>query len=144
MSANGRAFDLQSEREHTLGLRQVPRWAWLNGAAFALGMLPVVLALTVHDRGSMADPACVRQCYTLAHGELWILGFVGGPAVICLVLFVLLHLKSAYRSRLADRAAWSLTALSCLVAFLGLLISGLAMVPVAVLTVCAVAAAPAP
>jgi hypothetical protein len=122
---------------------RLPRWAWLNGAAFAWGVLPVVLALTVHDRGTAADPDGVFHHYTLVHDAgPGILGFVGAPAVISLVLLPLLHLKSTRRSHLADRAAWSLAGVSCLISFAGLITIGVAMLPVAVLTVCAVATAP--
>jgi hypothetical protein len=121
-----------------------PRWAWFNGAAFALGVLPVVLALTVHNRGSAADPACVRHCYTLVHtAGPGILGFVAAPAVISLMLPVLLLLKSTRRNHFADRASSALAALSCLISLFGLTTNVfVAMLPAAVLTVCAVVAAP--
>ena len=109
----------------------------------AWGILPVVLALTVHDRGSTADPDSVFHHYTLVHvAGPAVLGFVGAPAFISLLLLPLLHLKSTRRSHVADRAAWSLAGLSCLLSFAGLITSGVAMLPVALLTVCAVATAP--
>lgn len=123
--------------------RQLPRWAWLNAAAFASGLLPVILAFTAHTHGTDADPECVRRCYTLIHfAGPAILGYVGAPALICLVLPVFLHLKSTRRSHFANRAAWSLAILSCFLGFTGLLTEGLAMLPVAVLSVCAVVTAP--
>ncbi|MGI8506308.1 MAG: hypothetical protein ACR2MK_05800 [Solirubrobacteraceae bacterium] len=116
---------------------------WFNGAAFALGVLPVVLAYTVHDRGSVADPDCVRHCYTLVHvAGPGVLGFVGAPAVISLVLPVLLHLKGTRRSHFADRVAWSLATLGCLIGLVGMITAGIAMLPAPVLIVCAVVTAP--
>jgi hypothetical protein len=138
--ATGRAADANPSggRSHRL-----PRWAWFNAAAFALGLLPVVLALTVHNHGSTADPDCVRRCYTLVHtAGPGVLGYLGAPALISLVLPVLLHLKSTRRSHFADHAAWSLAILSCLLGFVALLTGGLAVLPAVVLTVCAVVAAP--
>lgn len=132
-----------SGRERSRGLRRLPSWVWFNGAAFASGMLPVVLAYTVHDRGSVADPDCVFHCYTLVHtAGPGILGFVGAPALISLVLPVLLHLKSTRRSHFADRVAWSLATLSCLIGLVGMVTAGLAMLPAPVLIVCAVITAP--
>jgi hypothetical protein len=132
-----------SGRERPRDLRRLPRWVWFNGAAFAWGMLPVVLAYTVHDRGSVADPDCVFHCYTLVHtAGPGILGFVGAPALISLVLPVLLHLKGTRRSHFADRVAWSLATLSCLIGLVGMITGGLAMLPAPVLIVCAVVTAP--
>jgi hypothetical protein len=122
---------------------QVAQWMWFNGAAFALGTLPVVLALTVHDRGTAADPDMIRHHYTVVQvAGLGILAFAAAPALITLILPVLLHLKSTRRSHFADRAAWSFAVLSCLISLVGLLSLGLSMLPVAVLTVCAVAVTP--
>jgi hypothetical protein len=117
---------------------------WFNGAAFASGVLPVVLACTVPDRGSVADPYCVRHCYTLVHeAGPAILGYVGAPAVISLVLFALLHRKGTIGSHLADRAAWSLAILSCLISLVGLTsAAGVEMFPVAALTIWTVVTAP--
>jgi hypothetical protein len=117
---------------------------WFNGAASLTGVLPIVLALTVHDHGTTADPYCIRHCYTLVHvAGPGALGFIGAPLVISLVMFALLPVKHARYGRYAERAAWSLSTLSCLVCFGGLLTSvGLAMLPVAALTMCAVATAP--
>jgi hypothetical protein len=121
-----------------------PRWVWFNGAAFVLGLLPVVLALTIHNRGSAADPACLRHCYTLVHtAGPGVLGFVAAPAVISLMLPMLLLRKSTRRSHFADRASWVLATLSCLISLFGLTTNiYVAMLPAAVLTVCAVVAAP--
>jgi Na+/proline symporter len=143
LSTNAPSVDRRSGHEHARGFLQPPRWVWFNGAAFALGVLPVVLALTVHDRGTVADPDGVLHRYTLVHvAGPGVLGFVGAPAVITLVLPVLLYLKSTRRSHFADRAAWWLAGLSCLIGVVGLITAGLAMLPVTVLTVCAVATAP--
>jgi hypothetical protein len=132
-------------RGHELArrLQRLPRWAWFNVAAFAAGMLPVVLATTVQDRGDSADPDCVFHCYTLVHvAGPWVLGYLGAPAVISLLLLLLLHRKSTRRSHFADRAAWSLATVTCLISLVGLITGGLALLPVAVLIVCAVATAP--
>jgi hypothetical protein len=62
--------------------------------------------------------------------------------MISLVLPVPLPLKDTRGSQFADRAAWALAILSCLISAVGLMSAGLAMLPVAVLTVCAVATEP--
>ncbi len=126
------------------GFNQLHRWAWLNSAAFLCGLVPVVLALTVHNHGTSADPYCIRHCYTLVHvAGPAVLAFVGTPAAISLVVFALLHLKAKRHSRFADNASWWIAAFSCLICLLGLLTSvGLEMLPVAALTVCAVATFP--
>lgn len=131
-------------RERVRNLTRVDRWVWFNTAACACGVVPVVLALTVHDHGSSADPYCVRHCYTLVHvAGLDALGFVGAPIVIGLAVFALLPFKHARRGRYVNPAAWSLAMLSCVVCLVGLFTSvGFAMLPVAALTVCAVATAP--
>jgi quinol-cytochrome oxidoreductase complex cytochrome b subunit len=121
----------------------VPRWVWLDVAAFLWGVLLVVLAFTDHDRGSAADPDAIFHHYTLVHDAgPAVLLFVGAPAVISLVLLGLLHRKSTRHSHLADRWAWTLTALSCAVCFVGLLVQGIVMLPAAALTVGAVTMAP--
>ena len=143
LSTNAPPAARRSGRERARGLHQQPRWVWFNCAAFVLGMLPVVLALTVHDRGTVADPDGVFHRYTLVHvAGPGVLAFVGAPALISLVLPVFLYLKSTRRSHFADRAAWWLAGLSCLIGVIGLITAGLAMLPVTVLTVCAVATAP--
>ena len=133
-----------SAGEYVRDLARVDRWVWFNGAASLTGVLPIVLGLTVHDHGTNADPACIRHCYTLVHvvgpGAL---GFIGAPLVISLLMFALLPLEHARYGRYADQGAWWLSALSCLLCFGGLLTSvSLAMLPVAPLTLCAVATAP--
>jgi hypothetical protein len=130
--------------EHVRVLTRVDRWVWFNGAASLTGVLPIVLSLTVHDHGTNADPACIRHCYTLVHvAGPGALGFTGAPLVISLMTFALLPVKHARHGRYADQAAWWLCALSCLVCVGGLLTSvSLAMLPVAPLTLCAVATAP--
>jgi hypothetical protein len=141
---------MDRQRDHALDpdarsrrSRRVPRWAWFNAAAFVTGLLPVILALTLHNRGSAFDPDCIRSCYTFVHtAGPGILGYLGAPAVIALMLPILLHLKSTRRSHFADRAALVLAGLSCVLGFVGLLTAGLSVLPVTVLTVCAVATAP--
>ena len=121
----------------------LPRWAWLDLAALAWGLLLVALALTDHNRGSAADPDQVFHSYTLVHDQgVGILAFVGLPALISLVLLGLLHRKSTRGGRLVDRLAWSLAVLSSVACLVGLVIEGIVVVPAAALTVWAVAATP--
>ncbi len=144
LSITASPADRESGREAARALHRLPRWVWFSGAAFALGVLPVVLALTIHNRGSEADPACLRHCYTLVHtAGPGVLGFVAAPALISLMLPVLLLRKSTRRSHVADRVSWALATLSCLISLFGLTTNiYVAMLPAAVLTVCAVVAAP--
>jgi hypothetical protein len=127
-----------------ISLTGVNRWVWFNAAACVSGVLPVLLALAVHNHGSSADPYCIRRCYTLVHvAGRGILGFVGAPLVIALAVFALLPFKHARHGRYVDPAAWTLATLSCLVCIVALSTSiWFAMLPVAALTVCAVATAP--
>jgi hypothetical protein len=122
---------------------RVPRWAWFVTAASLCGWLPVVLALTVHNHGSNADPYCLRRCYTLVHVVgTGILAFVAAPAVISLLVLGLISLRGTRHRRSARHAAWTLTSLSCLICLFALLTSvGIAMLPTAALTVCALATA---
>jgi hypothetical protein len=120
-------------------------WIWLIGLAFTSGVGLVLVACTVHDRCSSSDPACLFHSFTLVHtAGPAILGFVGAPAVISLVIAMLLRIKVTRRSIRADRAAWFFAALSCLICIVGLAVEGFLMLLEAVLTVCAVAAAPFP
>jgi hypothetical protein len=129
---------------HRLRTR-IPGWKWLIGIAFVCGLIPVVTALTAHDRCSSTDPACVYHTYTLVDTQgLWILGVVGAPALISLVVAATLHVKVTRRSLRAEHAAWCLAVISCLIGLVGLLISGLVMLIPAVLTVWAVAISPFP
>jgi hypothetical protein len=125
-------------------LRRVPRWAWFGAAAFLCGWLPVVLALVVHNHGSQADPYCLRHCYTLVHVVgAGILAFVAAPVVISLLVLGLISRHGTRHRRPARRAAWTLAILSCLICFTALITSvGIAMLPPAALTVCALASAP--
>jgi hypothetical protein len=104
----------------------------------------VVLALIVHNHGSQADPYCLRHCYTLVHEVgAGILAPVAAPAAISLLVLGLISRHGTRHRRLARRAAWTLTILSCLICFTALLTSvGMAMLPPAVLNVCAIATAP--
>jgi hypothetical protein len=126
-----------------ISLTRVDRWVRFNAAACVCGVFPVLLALTVHDHGSSADPYCIRRCYTLVHvAGTGVLGFVGAPLMIGLAIFALLSFKHGRRRRYVDPATWTLASLSCLVCTVGLATSlWFAMLPVAVLTVCAVATA---
>jgi hypothetical protein len=124
---------------------RAPLWVWFIGLAFASGVGIVVFAFTVHNRCIESDPDCVYHSYTLVKDAgPGVLGFVGIPAVISLLLVPLLHMKTTRRSHRADRAAWFLTVVTCLVCFVGLIVAGVVMLPAAALTVCAVAAAPFP
>jgi hypothetical protein len=125
-------------------LTQGDRWVWFNAAACVCGLLPVLLALTVHNKGSSADPYCIRRCYTLVQeAGPGVLGFVGAPTVIAAAVFARLWFNHARRGRHADPVAWSLATFSGLVCMLGLVTSvWFAMLPVAALTMCAVAIAP--
>ena len=51
-------------------VRRLDRWMWLNLAALAWGVFLVVLACTVHDRGSANDDALLAALSQL-HGP-WI------------------------------------------------------------------------
>lgn len=119
----------------------IPRWVWFGAAAVACGAVPLILAVTVHNRTSANDPAGLFHHYTLVHtAGAGILGFVGAPLLISLVLLVLLGLNHTRPGRFTTRAAWSLATLSCLIGLLGLVLEW-TMLPAAVLTICAVAAA---
>lgn len=121
----------------------VQKWVWFDLAAFAWGVLLVVLAFTDHDRGSKSDPMAIFHHYTLVHDAgPGVLVFVGAPAMIAVLLVPLLIRKTTRRSYNADRAAWWLTGTSCVLCFVGLLVEGIVVLPAAVLTVCAVAMAP--
>ena len=124
-------------------LSGVKLWVRFMSAACVLGLAPVIVALTVHDHGSSADPSCVRRCFTLVHAVgTGILGFVGAPLVLGLLVLALLALKGRGHRR-AGAAAWSLALLMCCVCLFGLFTSvGMVMLPVAVLTMCAVVTAP--
>ena len=120
-------------------------WVWLIGLAIAWGAAIVVFALTVHNRCSVSDPDCVFHSYTLvARVGPGIIGLAATPLVISIALATLLRVKTTRRSHLADRAAWLLAALNCLLCLVGLVIAGVVMLPEAALPICAVAAAPFP
>jgi hypothetical protein len=73
-----------------------------------------------------------------------VLGFVGAPALISLILAILLRIKVTRRSTRAARAAWSFAALSFLICAVGIAVEGFLMLLEGVLTVWAVAATPFP
>jgi hypothetical protein len=123
----------------------MPAWKWLIGLAFLWGLVPVVLAFTAHDQCSSSDPECVFHSYTVVHmSGPWILGFIGAPALISVILATLLHAKVTRRSLRADRAATWFAFLSCSICLIGALGSGWVMLVEAALTVCAVAVTPLP
>ena len=120
-------------------------WVWLIALAFACGVAIVVMACTVHDRCSGSDPDCVFHSYTLLHtAGPGVLGFVGAPALISLVVATLLRMKVRSRSVRAGEAAWILAGLSGLVCLVGLLVEGFLMFLAGALTLAAVATAPLP
>ncbi len=124
---------------------RLPAWQWLAGLAFASGLIPVVMAITVRNRCSDADPACVFHRYTLLTLKgVWILGLVGAPALIGLAVASALHLKVTRRNIRAGQVAWGLAVLSWLICFVGLVIVGVVMLVPGALTTSAVAIAPLP
>lgn len=121
-------------------------WVWWSRLAVAWGVVIVVVALTVHSRCLNSDPDCVYHPHvTLVHyAGPEILGFVGAPLAISLVLAALLYWKATRRSRRADRAALVVAPVNCLICLLGMLIVGIVMVPEVALTIGAVATTPLP
>jgi hypothetical protein len=124
---------------------RLPARDWLLGFAFVVGLIPVVLAFTVHDRCSDADPGCVFHHYTAVEiGGLLSVGVVAAPLLINLIVAIALHVKVTRRSVRADRFAWWFAVLSWLVCFAGLLSMGFVSLLVAPLTTAAVALTPLP
>jgi hypothetical protein len=122
-----------------------PGWIWLIGLAFACGAALILIACTVRDRCSSSDPACIFHSYTLLHtAGPAVLGFVGAPALISLILAVLLRIKVTRRSIRAARAASFFAALSFLICAIGVAVQGFLMLLEALLTISAVAATPFP
>jgi Na+/proline symporter len=114
-------------------------------AAFACGLLPVVLACVVRDHGTANDPAMVFHRYTLLHvSGPQVLLYIGAPAYLSVILAVLLRRKTSRRSLRVDRAAWCLVVFICLLCLFSMFVEGLAALPVAVLVVCAAATARMP
>ena len=124
-------------------LSRVQRWVWFNLGAIVWSALLVVLACTVHDRGSPNDPAMLFHSYTLVQdvGPI-ILVLVAAPLVISLVLARVLYLKSTRRSFRAERAAWWVASLGVLVCLPGLIVQGLWVLPAPVFIIAAAATAP--
>lgn len=124
-------------------LRGSDRWVWFNLAALVWSALLIVLACTVHDRGSASDPSMLFHSYTLVQdvGPV-ILVLVAAPLVISLVLARVLYLKTTRRSFRAERAAWWVASLSLLVCLPGLIVQGLWVLPAPALIVAAAATAP--
>jgi hypothetical protein len=125
-------------------LTDLQPWMWLIAAASVLSLLPIVLALTVHNHGSASDPDCAFHCYTLEHtAGPGVLVFVGAPLVLSVAVWVVLRVRAARNGESGRRAAWWLAIVSLFICVLGLVTSvGVAMLPAGVLTVCAVAKAP--
>jgi hypothetical protein len=124
-------------------LRRFQRWVWFNLAALVWSVFLIVLACTVHDRGSASDPAMLFHSYTLVQdvGPV-ILLLVAAPLVISLVLARVLYLKSTRRSFRAERAAWWVASLSLLYWLPGLVVQGLWALPAPALIIAAAATAP--
>ncbi len=126
-------------------MRRRPAWVWFIGLSIICGAGSVVFALTVHNRCEPSDPGCVFHSYTLVHRiGPGVLGFVGAPLVISLILVALLRHQTTHRSHLTARIAWSLAVLSGLLCLVGLTIEGIVMLPAAVLSIAAVATARLP
>jgi hypothetical protein len=124
---------------------RVPAWQWLIVVASVWALIPVVMAFTVRNRCSDADPACVYHHYTLVTLKgLWVLALVGAPVVINMAVGAALHVKVSRRSAFAGRAAWYLVVLSYPVSFVGLVIVGVVMLISAPVATWAVALAPLP
>jgi len=133
----------KEESVRVRGRTRAPRWARLNAAAVAMGGVLVIVALTVRDHGSPADPDQVLHSYTLVQSTgAGILALVGAPAMLSVAAGWLLHLKSTRRSERAGRAAWWLTCLICTLCLFGLPLVGAWALPPAVLQVAASALAP--
>jgi hypothetical protein len=124
-------------------LHRSDRWVWFNLAAVIWSALLVVLACTVHDRGSASDPDMLFHSYTLVQdvGPV-ILILVAAPLAISLVLARVLYLKTTRRSFRAERAAWWVASLGLLTCLPGLIVQGLWVLPAPVLIVAAAATAP--
>jgi len=126
-------------------VRSTPAWQWLLGSAFVAGAIPVVLAFTIHDRCSDADPGCVFHHYTTAQvGGPWSVLVLAAPLLINVMLAIALREKVTHRSARSDRLAWWFVVLSWFVCFAGLLVMGPVTFLTAALATCAVAVAPLP
>ena len=119
------------------------RWKWLTLAAAVWSVVLIVLACTVHDRGSASDPAQIFHSYTLVQDVgPGILVLVAAPVAITLALARVLHLKTTRRSYRAERAALWVAGLSLLWCLPALVVEGLWVLPVPVLIAAAAATAP--
>jgi hypothetical protein len=116
---------------------------WLNLAALVWGVFLVVLACTVHDRGSANDPAEIFHSYTVVQSVgPGILVLIAAPVVISLALAPVLYLKTTRRSFRAESGAWWLVALSVAQCLADLIVQGLWVIPAPILIVAAILAAP--
>ena len=122
---------------------RLERWMWLNLAALAWGVLLVVLACAVHDRGSANDPAAIFHSYTVVESVgPGILVLIAAPVVISLALAPVLYLKTTRRSFRAESAAWWVAALSVAQCLADLIVQGLWVIPAPILIIAAIATAP--
>ena len=116
---------------------------WFDLAAFVWGVLLVVLACTLHNRTSSADPAGIFHRYTLVHMTgPGILVLVAAPAVIALVLPPILIAKTTRRSFRAGRISWILATISGVACLAGLIVQGVLAVPACAFIFAAVGTAP--
>ncbi len=123
--------------------RRIDTWVWLNLAALAWAVFLVVLACTVHDRGSASDPAGIFHRYTVVQSVgPGILILIAAPVVISLVLAPVLYLKTTRRSFRAESSAWWVAALSAVQCLADLVVQGLWVIPAPILIVAAIATAP--
>ena len=123
--------------------RAVKRSRWLCAVAAVWGVVPVIVALTVHHHGSASDPSCIHHCYTLVQtAGVGVLAFVAAPSLLALLVVVLVTAWVARPRRGLMRVAWGLAIISCLVCFVGLTSVGVAMIPAGPLTVFGVLVSP--
>jgi hypothetical protein len=123
-------------------LRRTDRWIWFDLAAFVWGAFLIVLACTLHNRTSAADPAGIFHRYTLIRmvGP-GILVLVALPAVIALLLAPVLIAKTTRRSFRAGRISWTLATISGAACLVGLIVQGPLVVPACALIFAAVGTA---
>lgn len=121
-------------------MRKLPGAFWASTAGIAYGGLLAVLAFTVPVY-STDTSAGGSGTATLA-GENDLGAVVLLPLVVAAGVFALLHLVCRFGSRPALGAAWTLAALTALLAVLGAMTIGIFIAPLAVLLVYACRATP--
>ena len=124
-------------------LGRTERWKWFNLAAGSWSVVLIVLASTLHDRGSASDPDQIFHSYTLVQDVgPGILILVATPLVLSLALAWVLHRKTTRRSFRAERAALWLAGFSLLWCLAGLIVQGLWVLPIPALLIAAAITAP--